>query len=320
MTVAAARRALRIAFLSNWEMPAFTFERHRWMTPGRRGSWGSLTAVRSPWAADYVVVHQGLPARWYDLVPPWKQLLLRHEPSYIEPNWPRRSVWPARLFRRAYQQRFDAGTVPMVATWWINMDYDTLAALPPPAKHKPLSCIASAKVSVAGHRLRLEFVTALAARHADAVDIFGHGLQTCIATPAYKGPLDRDTGFPLGRRCKYDGLRDYRYSLCIENGRERNYYTEKIVDAWLAWTVPIYWGCPNLSQFYPRESFIELDITAPDAAAEAIRRSREPVSRPTMEAIAEARHLALNRYGTWGTVQHLLGEGGATRPGPSTPA
>ncbi|MGD9764970.1 MAG: glycosyltransferase family 10 [Candidatus Binatia bacterium] len=299
---------MRIAFLSRWESADHTFARHCWMTPGRGGRWGALAATRSLWRARYVVVHHGLPGRRYSALPPWRLLLFRHEPSHFDPHWPEGWLWSARFVPPAYQQSFGTGRVPMVATWWINMDYDDLSALRPPPKTRLLSCIASAKTMIDGHRQRLAFLHALAARHGSAVDIFGRGLESQRLGAAYKGELDRDAGFPLGRRCKYDGLRDYRYSLCIENGRERNYCSEKIIDAWLSWTVPIYWGCPNLSEFYPREAFVELDITAPDAADEVIRRSREPVSRVTMEAIAEARYLALNRYSTWGTVQHLLNE------------
>lgn len=296
----------RVAFLSSWETAEVTLARHRWMTPGRRGRWGALVAEASPWRADWVVVHQGLPGRRYHLVPPWKTLLLRHEPSCIEPYWPRRSAWPSRLFPPAFRQRFDVGDVPMVATWWINLDYDALSALRPPPKPRALSAIASAKAAVAGHRQRLAILTALAARHGDAIDIYGRGLAPLLPGVAYKGPLDRDSGFPLGRLCKYDGLRDYRYALCIENARERNYYTEKIVDAWLSWAVPLYWGCPNLADYYPREAFIPIDLEAPDAADEIARRAREPVGRLTLEAIAEARRLALDRYSAWGTVEHLL--------------
>ena len=296
----------RMAFLSGWERPEATLARHRWMTPGRRGQWGDLVADPSPWRADRVVVHHAVPGWGYHLVPPWKVLLLRHEPSGIDPAWPRRSPWPSRLFPPAYRQRFDVGDVPMVATWWINLDYDALSALRPPPKPRALSAIASAKSMVAGHRQRLAILAELAARHGDAIDIYGRGLGPLLPGRAYQGPLDRDSGLPLGRLCKYDGLRDYRYSLCIENGRERNYYTEKIVDAWMSWTVPLYWGCPNLDDYYPREAFVAVDLEAPGAADEIVRRSREPVSRLTLEAIAEARRLALDRYGVWGTVRHLL--------------
>jgi hypothetical protein len=279
------------------------------MTPGRRGTWGGLEATRSFWRARYVVVHQTLPGRRYLAVPPWKVVLFRHEPPEVVADWPEKSMRWARFMRPAFQQSFASGRIPMVATWWINMDYDALSALAPPPKRRSLSCITSAKRWLPGHRRRLEFVRTLAAEHGDGVDIFGRGLESLYMGPAYKGPLERDSGFPLGRDCKYDGLRDYRYALCIENARHRNYYTEKVVDAWLSWTVPIYWGCPNLADYYPRESFIEFDITAPNAADEVIRRAREPISPLTMAAIAEARHLALNRYSTWGTVQHLLDEG-----------
>lgn len=299
-------RPRRIAFVTNWEPRDATYRWHCFMTPGRAGAWGGLRATRSVLGADVVVIHQGWPSRRYDaLIPPWKRILLRHEPSYVTPGWPRRSLWPAWLPPR-HVQRFDVGDVPMAATWWINMDYDTLAALPAPPKTRALSAIASAKHEFAGHRRRLAFLAALAAARPDAVDLYGTGLATRISSSAYKGALDRDTGPPLGRRCKFDGLRDYRYSLCIENGRERNYYTEKIVDAWLSWTVPLYWGCPNLADYYPREAFIEIDIDAPDAVDEAVRRSREPVSRETLEAVAEARHLALTRFGVWGTVERLV--------------
>ena len=74
----------------------------------------------------------------------------------------------------------------------------------------------------------------------------------------------------------------------------------------MAWTVPLYWGGPNLDDYYPREAFVAVDLEAPGAADEIVRRSREPVSRLTLEAIAEARRLALDRYSVWGTVRHLL--------------
>jgi len=146
---------VRVAFLSNWETPAATCARHRWMTPGRRGDWGALRATDSLWRADWVVVHQGLPGRRYHLVPPWKTLQLRHEPAAVAPRWPRRSPWPAQVFPPAFEQCFTTGDVPMVATWWINLDYDGLSALPPAPKSLALSAIASSKADLPGHRQRL---------------------------------------------------------------------------------------------------------------------------------------------------------------------
>jgi len=38
------------------------------------------------------------------------------------------------------------------------------------------------------------------------------------------------------------------YSICIENSSNSGYHTEKIIDAFLSKTIPIYWGCPNLQE------------------------------------------------------------------------
>jgi hypothetical protein len=46
------------------------------------------------------------------------------------------------------------------------------------------------------------------------------------------------------------------FSICVENSKNNNYHTEKIIDAFLTKTVPIYWGCPNLGDFYDKDGFI----------------------------------------------------------------
>ena len=38
------------------------------------------------------------------------------------------------------------------------------------------------------------------------------------------------------------------FSICIENSSNKGYHTEKIIDAFLSKTIPIYWGCPNLEE------------------------------------------------------------------------
>lgn len=46
------------------------------------------------------------------------------------------------------------------------------------------------------------------------------------------------------------------FSICIENSSNYGYQTEKIIDAFLTKTVPIYWGCKNLYEFYNMDGFI----------------------------------------------------------------
>lgn len=47
------------------------------------------------------------------------------------------------------------------------------------------------------------------------------------------------------------------FSICIENSSNKGYHTEKIIDAFLSKTIPIYWGCPNLEELgYDPKGFI----------------------------------------------------------------
>jgi hypothetical protein len=47
------------------------------------------------------------------------------------------------------------------------------------------------------------------------------------------------------------------FTIAIENSSNKGYHTEKIIDAFLSKTFPIYWGCPNLEELgYNPDGFI----------------------------------------------------------------
>jgi hypothetical protein len=41
-----------------------------------------------------------------------------------------------------------------------------------------------------------------------------------------------------------------QFSIAIESSRENSYFTEKLIDCLLTKTVPVYWGCPNIGEFF----------------------------------------------------------------------
>jgi len=45
-------------------------------------------------------------------------------------------------------------------------------------------------------------------------------------------------------------FRNSMFHICIENSQHPNYFSEKIIDCFMTYTVPIYWGCPNLHDFF----------------------------------------------------------------------
>lgn len=93
-------------------------------------------------------------------------------------------------------------------------------------KTKEVSCVTSTKAFLPGHRTRLELVQQIQHR----VDLYGRGIREIAS--------------------KLEALKDYRYSVVIENDISENYYTEKLTDCLLTGTIPIYYGCPNISEFF----------------------------------------------------------------------
>lgn len=58
---------------------------------------------------------------------------------------------------------------------------------------------------------------------------------------------------------KLDALKEYQFHLCIENYKNNSYFTEKIIDCFATGTIPIYWGCSNISNFFNTRGIIEVD-------------------------------------------------------------
>jgi len=160
--------------------------------------------------------------------------------------------------------------------WHVLPDWTALSALTVTAKEKNMSCIASNLQQFKGHRLRLNFINTLK-KEISSIDFFGKGSNYITD--------------------KMDGLLPYRYSIAIENTAAPYYFTEKITDCFLAYTVPVYYGCKNIGKFFPENSFIQIDIEQPAKAIAKIRQVMEHDDwQKRVAALQEARELALNKY------------------------
>lgn len=57
---------------------------------------------------------------------------------------------------------------------------------------------------------------------------------------------------------KKEVMERYKFSICYENARDiPGYITEKIFDSFFAGCVPIYWGANNITDYIPKECFID---------------------------------------------------------------
>lgn len=64
----------------------------------------------------------------------------------------------------------------------------------------------------------------------------------------------------IGKRVqnKYEFQKDYKFSIAFENSKKEGYVTEKIVQAWQAGTIPIYWGNIKIRQEFNPKAFINV--------------------------------------------------------------
>lgn len=54
----------------------------------------------------------------------------------------------------------------------------------------------------------------------------------------------------LSRDSKYEAFKDSMFHIAMENSDILNYFSEKLIDCFLSKTVPIYFGCPNIDDFF----------------------------------------------------------------------
>jgi len=124
--------------------------------------------------------------------------------------------------------------------WYFNQSFDELAFLKPIQKSKKISVVCSDLTWLQGHKNRFSFVNKLIGHFKDKIDVYGRGFN----------PLED----------KWEALAPYQFSIAIENNQIPNYFTEKISECFLAYTVPVYFGCPNVHQYYHSNAFIDIDI------------------------------------------------------------
>ncbi len=222
-------------------------------------------------------------------------VVLNYSPKIVKLSVPPENVWclmqepPNEYFKyrhkanRVYQKVFTQDQLlkgeryihsQPALPWHIDKSYDYLKKCKPFDKPLKLSCITSNKRNFQGQQERMDFLEKLKNRlH---MDIFGKGIN----------PIKN----------KWDSLYPYRYSLVIENFKGPDYWSEKLADCFLAWTMPIYYGCTNIDDYFPKESLVKIDINSPDVFKKIKEIISSDLWQKRREAISYARELILEKY------------------------
>jgi len=115
-------------------------------------------------------------------------------------------------------------------------------------KNKPkkfeVSFLSGAKSLIEGHKLRQEIY-----KLKDKINIpkkWFYTLDDFDQKDFDKGGLGRSNEFWHSKKICFN---ESMFHVGVENTKQHNWFTEKISDAFSTKTIPIYWGCPNISDF-----------------------------------------------------------------------
>lgn len=160
--------------------------------------------------------------------------------------------------------------------WHVDKDYDFLInlKLDDLVKENKIVWITSDQRNSKGHRIRMDFLNSI--KGLPFVDLYGRGIR----------PIED----------KWEVLQHSKYAIAYENFQNEYYWTEKIMDCFLSYTMPIYFGCTAIENYFPKNSFIQIDPNdkhIPLFLKEIVSSKKW---EENIEAIITARNLVLNKY------------------------
>lgn len=118
--------------------------------------------------------------------------------------------------------------------------------------------------------LRLALKSSLHDKRLEAIIYFSGKKDFDLYGPGWSnlGSLPKDCAEPMKSvvdQCylgpcidKIQVICGYRFYLCFENMDSPGYVTEKIIDCFVAGTVPLYWGTEDVKRLIPRDAFIDM--------------------------------------------------------------
>ena len=264
------------------------------LTPGGRGQWDGVAFITSDEVRpDWVGIfnHPGrLPAEF--AASPNRVFYAIGEPPV--PEFHRLHVGQGEgslvltcdetLAKSSGQPRDYLLAPTFTRTWSVRRSYDELAQSDFPEKPKLLSWVTSDKVWLDGHRRRMDFLERL--RSKIDFDLYGRGFT------------------PLAD--KWDGIAPYRYSIAFENAQAPYYFTEKLMDCFVAGAMPLYFGSPEIGKFFPPDSMVVIDPDDPRVFEKIEEVIASDLWLERRGAIQEAKRLVLEEYNVFAWLARMV--------------
>lgn len=167
-------------------------------------------------------------------------------------------------------------------------NFEEIVQMEVPHKSKNISIITSSLAVLPFHLKRLDFITKIKESLGNEIDCYGRGFNFV--------------------NDKADAILPYRFHICIENTSMNDLWTEKFADPLLGFSIPIYIGCSNMEEYFPKGSFFSLNINDVDGALNILNEIlADPIKcyNEKLEKLLQARNLLINEYNIYPTLVNL---------------
>lgn len=277
-------------------------------TPGGTGRWGNhqFTANQQGGQSDWVVVYEDLDVPRTVTCRQGNLVLATGEPPSLS-RYSRRYLDQFDLVVTSHEDlehpRVLLSQVPL--PWHIGLSgveawpgsgpigYDLLSGVTGLDKAFAVSAIVSDKVLTEGHVVRGEFLRRLKALMGDKLHLYGRGY--CEVAN------------------KWAAIAPYKFHLCIENYQSSHYWTEKLSDAYLGWSIPIYHGLTKVREAFDPSTFCEIDISDPEATYRRIMDFMERHRDTDVSALlARQRAAVLNGHNMFNRLAEICADATGT--------
>jgi len=96
---------------------------------------------------------------------------------------------------------------------------------------------------------------------------------------------------------KYQLFENSMFHIAIENTKNHNYISEKVIDCFMSYTLPIYWGTSTISNFFNKKGIIFFETK--EELNEILNNLTEDDYYSRLAVIKENYEIASKNYGFW---------------------
>ncbi|MBC6443975.1 MAG: hypothetical protein GDA50_00875 [Alphaproteobacteria bacterium GM202ARS2] len=239
---------------------------HR-QTPNDDYIWGSTHfSFNNEKGCSWLCVFGEPPEDWRTIIPHPRRIAIIAEPPSIETyvgGYLNQFGIVISPYKKPLSYRGQWHRSPPYISWYYGLKrsnpekkstppYKKWSAIKAPKKKtKRISVVCSGKTLNRFQAQRQRFVVALQQALGTQIDIYGKN-DNPIADKA-------------------DAIDPYRYHIALENNQDTHFWTEKLADSYLGEAYPIYAGCPNLHDYFPRQSYTSINIFNIPQAIEKVK-------------------------------------------------